>query len=281
MYVEAKFVTDIIPKPSSTDVALDSVISVMFGRDIDLTSINVNTFQIHKLSNGERVLGTVTYQSRTAVFAPSQPFEPGEKYRVILVARHGSSQMYIRDISEQPMTADYQSTFTTTSNVALEAPISMYPGYQAMISGSSVRFSFSTVDGADHYELALASSVEFSEETWHTAIYSTDDNTENSVISVIAAGPIEDGEYYWHVRAVSQAGIPGPWSELKQFVLENDESDMPVDIPADVPPVVAGTSPSSGEFNVLPTSIRIVLSAPVDVASVMPERFYVYKKNIQ
>ena len=109
-------------QPNSTNVPVESNISVAFDADIDVSTLNTATFKVTRVDTSEVLTGTVTYANRIAVFIPTKIFvfdtvkkskirkglKQDTSYKVTIAAAS------IKSTSGVPQgTADYTLTFKT------------------------------------------------------------------------------------------------------------------------------------------------------------------------
>lgn len=102
-------ITDTAPATNTTNVEIGSIITVIFSKDMDASTINSSTFM---LKLGETaVTGTVSYDAdtRTALFIPSSPLAYDSTYSVTLT----------EDIKDSTGNALLTSPFTWTFSTAL------------------------------------------------------------------------------------------------------------------------------------------------------------------
>ncbi|ULX52236.1 histidine kinase [Cupriavidus taiwanensis] len=89
------------------------------------------------------------------------------------------------------------------------APFTQQPAAEAVRYADAVSFEWATVPGAASYELALATDAAF---------------TRDAVVHAAAASPaaqaLAPGRWWWRVRSVDAAGLPGPWSDAVPFRVE-------------------------------------------------------------
>ncbi|NUO80180.1 SUMF1/EgtB/PvdO family nonheme iron enzyme [candidate division KSB1 bacterium] len=113
-------------------------------------------------------------------------------------------------------------SFTVVSP-ALLAPSLLTPTAEQAIAASIPSFTWIAQDLARTYELQVSSSLAF-------------DNLVVQQRNLFAANythnqPLQNGRYYWRVRAFDQAGTASLWSETRRFFLDAGFGDMAL-IPA-------------------------------------------------
>lgn len=96
------------PTSSTTNVALNKVISVNFSKEMDASSINTSTFTLKQA--GIAVSGTVSYSGKTATFTPAAVLTANTLYTATLSTG-------IKSADQVALATSTQWTFTTTTNV--------------------------------------------------------------------------------------------------------------------------------------------------------------------
>ncbi|SPA32745.1 conserved hypothetical protein, Peptidoglycan-binding LysM domain; putative membrane protein [Cupriavidus taiwanensis] len=89
------------------------------------------------------------------------------------------------------------------------APFTQQPAADAVRYADAVSFEWATVPGAASYELALATDAAF-----------TRDAAVHAAAASPAAQALAPGRWWWRVRSVDAAGLPGPWSDAVPFRVE-------------------------------------------------------------
>lgn len=103
------------PTASETGVPLNRAIAVTFNKQMDVSTVNVNTFTLR--SGAGAVSGTVSMSGTTALFRPSANLLPNTSYTATVTTG-------IRDITGAPPVALFAWTFTT-GNAVDSAPPSL------------------------------------------------------------------------------------------------------------------------------------------------------------
>jgi hypothetical protein len=111
-------VVSVTPLNNSTDILRFLTINAVFSKDINVNTLNSNTFTL-KQGNTE-IPGIVTYykQTKTASFTPSAALSPNAIYRATLTKA-------IKDTADNPLAADFSWKFTTGTvliSVGIAAP---------------------------------------------------------------------------------------------------------------------------------------------------------------
>ncbi|MCO4860998.1 FecR domain-containing protein [Cupriavidus sp. WGlv3] len=89
------------------------------------------------------------------------------------------------------------------------APFTQQPAADAVRYADAVSFEWATVPAAASYELALATDAAF-----------TRDAAVHGAAASPAARALAPGRWWWRVRSVDAAGLPGPWSDAVPFRVE-------------------------------------------------------------
>lgn len=112
----APFISSTLPLDSATNVARNTIITVVFSEAMDSSTINDNTFTV---KNGTVVQsGTVIYLGNTATFKSDVFFEANTSY----TATFSSA---VKDLSGEALTGKTTWKFTTGGTVATLAPVNL------------------------------------------------------------------------------------------------------------------------------------------------------------
>ncbi|KAF0219003.1 MAG: type IV pilus assembly protein [Geobacteraceae bacterium] len=96
------------PVNGATEVAVATVITIVFSEDMDPTTINDTNILL--LKGGNQVSGTVTYDAatRTATFTPASPLETSTTYK-------GRTKRFVKNVFGTQMDNRYDWTFETAA----------------------------------------------------------------------------------------------------------------------------------------------------------------------
>ncbi len=96
------------PPAGATGVSVNTTINATFSESMDASTISDYTLTINKMPELFKVTGTVTYDDTTkkATFTPSENLNYLTNYTATITK-------YVRDLAGNPMTDDYQWSFTT------------------------------------------------------------------------------------------------------------------------------------------------------------------------
>jgi hypothetical protein len=213
MFLPRPQVINTLPQNYSTNVDVESIINIFFNTDIDRSHITDSVFVTDV--NMNKINVQIAYNNRVITISPEPRFAPGMKYVITLIGGTDADgrPLGIRSILGEPLETDYQFTFTTTANAALDAPRGIFPENQVAIQ-TQPYFQWEPVSGAAGYQLKVSTSNTLTPVVWP-------ENSDTYMVN--SAGPIypdyefPDGTYYWAVRAVDQNGKPGNWSPLYVF----------------------------------------------------------------
>ena len=110
-------VQNVTPADGTTDVSTIDDILITFSEPMDAATINTQTIELLGPQNAS-VPGVVTYNAvnNTATFDPTGDLQLSTTYTLRI--RGGSADPRVKDISGNPMTTQFNSTFTTTAQAA-------------------------------------------------------------------------------------------------------------------------------------------------------------------
>ena len=220
MYNKPPQVVVSYPKNYAVDIPTDlSVITVGFNTDLDTNYITGNVRL--QSQQGVFIPISVKYEFRQMTIAIQKPLEPNTVYQLMIFGDGNLTDTEvtgIRNVFGIPMQGNVIITFTTAKSTALPAPHLITPGDNTNIA-SSPTFQWNAVTGASRYEIQVSRSNTFTPVAWASAYISSTSATPSL--------PLEDGMYYWRVRAWDAAGKPSDWSATFVFNL-NTQTYAPV-----------------------------------------------------
>lgn len=257
-YVFMPFVVSTNPANMSVGVPVSTDITIVFSTDIDPASL-VGNIIVQKATGGQKVDGTIEYADRKAVFRPNTPLDGGTTYNVIVVgdadlddAKHGG----VKSILGYPMAGMHVFSFTTATVAMLQPPQLLYPADMTAVANIPPQLKWSPVDGAAVYEVQLAAVPEMDPVLWSTKTPET---------NVTPSTELNDGNYFWRVRAIDVNGNAGLWSAVCTFsigIQYSTEDQTPL-TPSDSKPNLlfeydlTSVNPAENEIAVfLPVSLR-------------------------
>lgn len=109
------YIVSIDPKGRSVGHLITDPIKVTFSKEIDLNSVNSNSFQLISSISGI-ISGSFSFSNNTLIFTPSSPLNKKERYSVLLTT-------LIKDLNGNPIPSTYIYDFIT------EVPMMIAAGY--------------------------------------------------------------------------------------------------------------------------------------------------------
>jgi hypothetical protein len=227
---QAPVVVSTSPSHYATNVATNAVITADVSVDLDSQYLQDYVYLTN--AAGVRIDGTVTYRKRKIVFTPSQPLEPRTTYQFFIIGDSNltDGKTYgIRNIIGEPMRGNFTISFTTEDAQALVSPKLTAPAMDTIVKALPT-FQWDAVAEAREYAFRLSKSNQFT-----TVLYETTTTTT----SVLPAITLEDGLYYWSVRAIAVTETASSeWSSPSSFylqtieekpIVEEDEVDLDIE----------------------------------------------------
>lgn len=101
------------PAANKHDVAINTTLEIEFDKAMDASTINTSTFTL--LTGTTKVVGTVAYANKTAVFSPTSNLEVNTLYTATISSG-------VKDSIGIPLAADYSFSFTTGAQADTIAP---------------------------------------------------------------------------------------------------------------------------------------------------------------
>lgn len=235
------------PKNGDTEVALETVIRVTFGVDLDATCATSALRVVDR--EGRVVPGTVRYADRELSFQPAAPLNPNANYHVTVLAGTSNPRAGVWSATGMPLPTDWDFSFTTLRAAALPPPELQSPADGSVISSAgSLAFSWLPVPGANQYQLQISQSPQFL-----SLVYPlTDGSIPETRIEIGVELP--EGALFWRVRAGNDTSWSA-WSEVRRFQIASNL--MPEPVPGVEGPTAEMIAPRDGELNV-PAPLRLV-----------------------
>jgi hypothetical protein len=111
-------------------------------------------------------------------------------------------------------------TFTLTDAPTLpEAPDLQTPADRTITTLPAVSFGWDTVPDGDTYQIQIDNDRRFRSPE--------QDDTGTSGVTTYDAAPLDDGTYFWRVRAITVGGVAGDWSKTWRFTIDSTAPDAP------------------------------------------------------
>ncbi|WAC02443.1 Ig-like domain-containing protein [Lacinutrix neustonica] len=101
------------PDVDGIDVAINTSIEISFNKAMETSTINTSTYTL--VTETTNVVGTVTYLNETAIFSPASNLQWNTVYTATITSG-------AKDISGNPLAANYSFSFTTGIETDIIAP---------------------------------------------------------------------------------------------------------------------------------------------------------------
>jgi hypothetical protein len=101
-------------------------------------------------------------------------------------------------------------------------PSQVFPANAGLINDSTPDFRWNSVLNADSYEIQVSANTTFN------PVEQSGKVVNNGLTYTPPSGLINQGKYYWRVRAVNAKGEPGAWSAMWPFMLDTLPPSPPV-----------------------------------------------------
>lgn len=201
-------------------VPVDTLIEIFFSVPLDESSVTISTVIL--LENAiSPISGVVEYDNiqKKVTFTPNSILSPEVPYTVHIVGDSslgGDPGLVIKDALGNPFLGNYVFTFTTTTAQRPGIPNLISPSDQIQLDATP-EFRWSLVPSAGSYEIQVSNSNLFAPVIWPTIDNPIDQPGSGTEVSVTPDVDLLDGLYYWRIRAVSEDGIKGNYSEVWRF----------------------------------------------------------------
>ena len=113
-------------------------------------------------------------------------------------------------------------SFNTASPVP-QAPQLSSPSTGIVINTSTPTLSWNAVDYGARYEVQISSDPAFISADFEKVLKSP-----GELSHIAAAGMADATKYYWRVHALNNASVAGPWSEVRNFIIDTTGPAAPV-----------------------------------------------------
>jgi predicted phage tail protein len=100
-----------------------------------------------------------------------------------------------------------------TISIPPDAPSLLDPDNGSTVESTTPTFRWTSVENVDYYRIEVDNNSNFSSIDYYYVTYVTS-QTEHKVLG----GYLQQGEYYWRVRAFNDYGTPGEWSSTREFI---------------------------------------------------------------
>lgn len=122
-----------------------------------------------------------------------------------------------------PFVSIYQwnrNYFGTISQLVSESPILLTPGQKAVINDSTPLFEWNPIAGVSQYKIQMSSDKRFNSISHEYIV--------DSALYEYNAEPLEEGRYFWRVRAQISENDYGPWSNIWFFSIDTTPPTPPI-----------------------------------------------------
>jgi hypothetical protein len=274
-------IVEVTPTNNETSVPINRSITVRFAMDMDQDSINNGTMTLHEV-NGAAVAITVSYDpmSRSAFAHPDILLKTGTQYQFSVLG--GASG--VKTATGTTLDATRRYEFTTTIDILITAPQSL----NVVNASGHISLNWLEPDQYDttkllKYQTFISTSLLDPDADPGSILWPTEaDSIEDTELTLInVSRKLEPNTYYAYVRGRNTAST-GSWV-YKQFVVAAE--------------VIGGGSGSGGgsgggsifevretypradAAHIVPSSIKILFTSPVDMTSITNQTVYIIQKK--
>ncbi len=242
------------PAKNEKNVHINTIISVSFSEDMDVSTINASTFTVSNTTTG-----TISYSNKTASFTPDKELEYNSKYKVTITTG-------VKDIKGNAILKDYIWEFTTELYSDLIPPtvtsvnplkdISEVPINTTISAVFSEEMNAASINSNSFFiEDGVASTVKYDNLTKTATLTPTSNLSYETTYTVVINTGVRD-----------LAGNPLFSDCIWQFTTELYKDKTP--------PEIVSTSPASNATGVLiSSSIIAVFSEKLDELSINSNTF--------
>ncbi|MBF0407736.1 MAG: Ig-like domain-containing protein [Candidatus Riflebacteria bacterium] len=241
-----------LPASGATNIASSTLISVLFNREMNRSSININSFSLRKI-NGQKLPGIISNENegKTFIFTPDLPLQYATEYFCTLSST-------IKDLEGTTLSENVEWKFTTASAPDRIAPsviyVSPFNGEMNVEPNASITIKFSE----PVRESSIAGNLVLKIGT-ETLSISVSMNSQKTQAIIVPSASLN------HSRQYTLTAGPGI-TDLEGNVMLSVFSSIfeTVAKPDVVPPSVVAVKPENGaELLPLNTKITISFSEPV------------------
>jgi Bacterial Ig-like domain len=265
----APFVVSTSPADLATNVATNAVISAIFSKAMDATTINTTTFTLKVTASGTPVTGTVAYSvGNPATFTPSAALASGVTYTATITTG-------AKDLSGNALVSNKFWTFITVDNVP-PTVISVSPanGAASVAVTSPVNITFSEAMNAA--TITAAGNITVKTATLTNVTGTVTYNAATNVATFTPSGSLAFGTGYTvtvttGVKDLAGNAMTSPFTSTFTTAAAPDTT----------PPTVTSTVPTDGATNVaISTTVTATFSEAMDSASVATGGAFTLKATV-
>jgi hypothetical protein len=247
------------PEDNSTNITIDTNITIEFNRDMNPETINDSTFMIKSNLDFSKVKGNINYDNKIITFKPINDLKCNHTYIVRVTSE-------IEDLDGNNLIDDYEFSFSTESDT-----------YNPFI------VSHSPEDNADNLPTSTIVTVSFNENIDQTTLSSSSiyikDNLDNIIDSNISYSdktvtlePMSDLIYDTEYMVILTPDI----TDLSGNPLQDYFFFTFIIEPDIYPPMITNYNPVDGESEVSRgISITIEFNEEIDQSTINPSSVYV------
>lgn len=203
------------PKTYATGVPTStSVITLGFNTDLDVNYLDGN----FRLQNRDGVIFpiSVTYDARIVTLTLLQSLNPNTQYQVLVFGDSNvtdTKAVGVRNVFGTPMAGIYETSFETETLDTILAPDNLSPSDQVTVKEKPT-FKWGAIAEAARYEIIVSKFNQMEPAIWPTP------GTTYAETEVLPNIILDDGRYFWRVRAIGADGRKGDWSSIHTFELD-------------------------------------------------------------
>ncbi len=101
------------------------------------------------------------------------------------------------------------------------APVLIAPKDLALTNDDTPELSWQMVPNGESFRVQIDNNSDFTSPVQNTLV-------DGGLLTHVADPPLDDGKYFWRVRAINGAGAPGAWSVTRTFTVDTTPPPAPV-----------------------------------------------------
>ncbi len=142
----------ISPDPHAVNQALTSRIGMTFTDNVDLNSVNKQTFIVRPIGGGEALAGSYSHQFATVNFSPDEPLLPNTTYEIV-IPKNGLID-WVGNATEH----DFVSYFSTKDEINTKPATPL--NFTAVGKDDRIKLFWDAFDGAEQYQLEKSATLD-------------------------------------------------------------------------------------------------------------------------